>query len=212
MRQLCPWKVHNQSLAEQETPEGGFLPVAAAAAAAAWIAGQEENAEEIPAPVEELPAGEEAISTAPVPGGEPAMEAPEVGALTSEEISEMDMDAAFAWLESLAVKQGADEALLLTPEERQETPPEWVTLAAEEAPSGMPVMGEEEALSEELEAPEEAGHPGIGTCRAGCRACSGCAAPRRRRSRSTACRCRKGDGRRRGGAHGRGSPRRGGRA
>ncbi len=158
-----PLEAAQPELTEEETPEGGFLPVAAAAAAAAWIAGQEENAEEIPAPVEELPAGEEAISTAPVPGGEPAMEAPEVGALTSEEISEMDMDAAFAWLESLAVKQGADEALLLTPEERQETPPEWVTLAAEEAPSGMPVMGEEEALSEELEAPEEAGHPGMVT-------------------------------------------------
>ena len=46
--------------------------------------------------------------------------------------SEMDADAAFAWLESLAVKQGADEALLLTPEERLEAPPHWVTEIQEE--------------------------------------------------------------------------------
>ncbi len=33
---------------------------------------------------------------------------------------------AFAWLESLAAKQGAEEALLLSPEERKEEPPEWI--------------------------------------------------------------------------------------
>ncbi|PWH18285.1 MAG: hypothetical protein DDG59_06450 [Anaerolineae bacterium] len=33
---------------------------------------------------------------------------------------------AFAWLESLAAKQGAQEALLLSPEERKEEPPEWI--------------------------------------------------------------------------------------
>ena len=44
-----------------------------------------------------------------------------------------DADAAFAWLESLAVKQGATEALLLKPEERQEQPPEWVGLVVEGA-------------------------------------------------------------------------------
>jgi competence ComEA-like helix-hairpin-helix protein len=37
-----------------------------------------------------------------------------------------ETDAAFAWLESLAVKQGADEALLLKPGERMEAAPEWV--------------------------------------------------------------------------------------
>lgn len=35
-------------------------------------------------------------------------------------------DDAFAWLESLAAKQGAQEALLLSPEERKEEPPEWI--------------------------------------------------------------------------------------
>ena len=46
--------------------------------------------------------------------------------------AEMNADDAFAWLESLAVKQGADEALLLSPEERRETPPDWVKQATEE--------------------------------------------------------------------------------
>lgn len=52
---------------------------------------------------------------------------------TSEEVSEepvastLDEDAAFAWLESLAAKQGANsETLLVSPEERTENPPEWV--------------------------------------------------------------------------------------
>jgi len=57
--------------------------------------------------------------------------------IPSEEIPSLeDTEAAFAWLESLAVKQGAEEALLLKPEERLETPPEWVQLAAiEQIPS-----------------------------------------------------------------------------
>ena len=38
-----------------------------------------------------------------------------------------DMDAAMAWLELLASKQGADEATLVTPpEQRLEQPPEWL--------------------------------------------------------------------------------------
>lgn len=40
-----------------------------------------------------------------------------------------DVDEAFAWLESLAVRQGADEALLLDPEDRLEAPPDWVEKA-----------------------------------------------------------------------------------
>jgi hypothetical protein len=39
----------------------------------------------------------------------------------------MDEDAAFAWLESLAARQGAEEDTLLTaPDDRAENPPEWV--------------------------------------------------------------------------------------
>jgi competence ComEA-like helix-hairpin-helix protein len=46
-----------------------------------------------------------------------------------EEAGESDDEAAFAWLEGLASRQGAEEALLLNPEERTETPPEWVVEA-----------------------------------------------------------------------------------
>jgi competence ComEA-like helix-hairpin-helix protein len=62
------------------------------------------------------------------PGGEP--EAAATAAPTAEGMP-LDEDAAFAWLESLAVRQGAQEALLLKPEERRETPPEWLQAAAE---------------------------------------------------------------------------------
>jgi competence ComEA-like helix-hairpin-helix protein len=47
--------------------------------------------------------------------------------------SPMDDEAAFAWLEGLAARMGADEAMLLSPEERREEPPEWVQKAAEAA-------------------------------------------------------------------------------
>lgn len=43
--------------------------------------------------------------------------------------SEAERDDAFAWLESLAAKQGATEGLLTKPEERKEEEPEWVKQA-----------------------------------------------------------------------------------
>lgn len=46
----------------------------------------------------------------------------------------MAEDEAFAWLESLAAKQGAQEALLLSPEERKEEPPEWIREYLESQP------------------------------------------------------------------------------
>lgn len=56
-----------------------------------------------------------------------------------------DMDSAFAWLETLAARQGAEEGTLTTkPEERLEKPPEWITLAQEE----------EEAITFESPQPE----------------------------------------------------------
>ena len=47
-------------------------------------------------------------------------------------INGKDADAAFAWLENLAAKQGAQEALLLNPEDRLEEPPDWVKEATSE--------------------------------------------------------------------------------
>ena len=52
-----------------------------------------------------------------------------------------DTDATMAWLEALAAKQGADEATLVTsPEERSETPPDWL----------------QEEITTQLEVPAEA--------------------------------------------------------
>jgi competence ComEA-like helix-hairpin-helix protein len=68
-------------------------------------------------------------------------------------VSDLDADNAFAWLESLAVKQGANEALILKPEERLETMPDWVrqdVLSAEQAaPETPPVEPEAEAETPE---------------------------------------------------------------
>jgi len=64
----------------------------------------------------------------------------------------MDEDEAFAWLESLAVKQGAEEALLLEPEQRREQPPEWVV---EEMAQGSQSLPSEEATEEEEQLIEE---------------------------------------------------------
>ena len=76
--------------------------------------------------------------------------APEQAAAAQAEMPEPgeDMDAAFAWLEGLAAKQGADEALFTAPEDRPEAPPEWVAASVEEifpaeAVEGAGVDGEE---------------------------------------------------------------------
>ena len=54
-----------------------------------------------------------------------------------------DMDAAMAWLESLAAKHGADEATLVTrPEDRVDTPPDWVKQEAASAEAGLVKLAE----------------------------------------------------------------------
>ena len=65
----------------------------------------------------------------------------------------MDMDSAFAWLESLAVKQGAEEGtLLVSPEEPRRPPPAWVQqeIVTEKEPEPIPQL----PISE-MEIPEE---------------------------------------------------------
>lgn len=80
--------------------------------------------------------------------------APEI--LGEAPLTEEDEDAAMAWLESLAAKQGAaEEELLTTPEERQEAPPEWIqemVPESEEIPEG-----EDEGHIEEIAAAAVAG-------------------------------------------------------
>ncbi len=108
-----------------------------------------EEVEKTPVTEETLPAPVEAeLPVAVEPPGEAApVEAASGEAAPGESVS-LDDDAAFAWMESLAVRQGADEALLLKPEERLETPPDWVQQAAQEAG--------ETAVVEEAQAIDEA--------------------------------------------------------
>jgi len=100
----------------QPTPQEGEMPSALAE-------------EEIPEWLRGL--GEEPTSLEAGPAEAEAAES----TLTEEQApsTPLEDEAAFAWLESLAARQGADEALLLKPEERLETPPEWVQKAMEEA-------------------------------------------------------------------------------
>jgi competence ComEA-like helix-hairpin-helix protein len=108
---------------EVETPQAEPTQVEAMAAeenpelaeALAWLDLMLTPVDEVEAPAPAAPAIMEEGEAAP------AVEQP------------MDDDAAFAWLESLAARQGAQEALLLKPEERLETPPEWVLQASQEA-------------------------------------------------------------------------------
>ena len=63
---------------------------------------------------------------------QPILETPEIEDGTDMDFA--DADAAMAWLESLAAKQGVpEEELLSTPEERSETPPEWIRSLSEES-------------------------------------------------------------------------------
>lgn len=129
-----------ESLAETPFAESLATPAEEAAFEAPEVHGEAPFEEPLPAPVEEGPfEAPETIEQPPVEVSpevptEPGMETP---------ATPLDDEAAFAWLEGLAARMGAEEALLLEPEERSETPPEWVQKASEE--SGMPV--------EELEAP-----------------------------------------------------------
>jgi tetratricopeptide (TPR) repeat protein len=59
----------------------------------------------------------------------PSLEENQAAAVQAEAtpVQEQDFDSAFAWLESLAARQGADEETLITPvEQRTEQAPEWV--------------------------------------------------------------------------------------
>ncbi len=65
---------------------------------------------------------------------EASEESPEAADLGDLGTSLEDQDAALAWLESLAAKQGArSEELITDPQERTETPPEWVQEAMGQA-------------------------------------------------------------------------------
>ncbi len=137
----------------EEKPAEAVLPVeeAAAVEVLAEAVVEEADVEALPAPFEapeaaaevETPSEEKTqpIRITPLAAEEPAPPAAAVAEPVSE-AGPSDIDAAMAWLEGLAARQGADEGTLsTTAEERLETPPEWVTaelkkaqLAGEELP------------------------------------------------------------------------------
>ena len=87
--------------------------------------------------------------------GQPREQAPvtsPAGSIEDLGKTEQEQDDSFAWLESLAAKQGATEGLLTTPEERLEEEPEWVRQAKtlgeqpEEMPSATAAKDEREEL------------------------------------------------------------------
>jgi cytochrome c-type biogenesis protein CcmH/NrfG len=99
---------------------------------------------------------------------QPPMEQPPIAepaaSLEGLGMSEEEQDDSFAWLESLAAKQGATEGLLTKPEERLEDEPEWVRQAkrldtqAQEAPVEQTPEIEQPAVSEPASSVE-----GLGT-------------------------------------------------
>lgn len=107
-----------------------------------WIS--ESLADQETSPVDEMnipPVVEEPLSEidfeAEVPTSTSADTQEATVAVESENI---DMDNAFAWLESLAARQGAEEETLITrPEDRIEEVPEWIERAAEQVLAEEPV-------------------------------------------------------------------------
>jgi competence ComEA-like helix-hairpin-helix protein len=94
------------------------------------------------------------------------IEAPEVEA-PADDLDFDDADAAMAWLESLAAKQGvSEEELLTSPEERTDTPPDWVQEAAQQeiAETDAPIdvaVPEAEVTPEESTPPETETEPSL---------------------------------------------------
>ncbi|HRQ33471.1 MAG TPA: hypothetical protein PLM89_10270, partial [Anaerolineales bacterium] len=93
----------------------------------------EDRPQEEPEWVKQVKATPEDAPLAQTPSIAAAEETPvaPVGDLEELGKSEKEQDDSFAWLESLAVKQGSTEGLLITPEERNEDEPEWVRQAKE---------------------------------------------------------------------------------
>ncbi|MBE7534568.1 MAG: tetratricopeptide repeat protein [Anaerolineales bacterium] len=93
----------------------------------------EDRPQEEPEWVKQVKSTPEDAPLAQTPSIAAAEETPVASVGDLEELgkSEKEQDDSFAWLESLAVKQGSTEGLLITPEERNEDEPEWVRQAKE---------------------------------------------------------------------------------
>jgi tetratricopeptide (TPR) repeat protein len=145
LRELKPEEIKREEQpqeSEEEIPE--WLVGLAAGAGAAVLAGELHGEEPVEMPGETVEAEPTGMEEALAP---------------QAEISQEDEEAAYAWLEGLAAKQGASEALFLSPEERLEEPPEWIQQEAtqfDEAVAVEPVLAEQEAELQELPGVEEA--------------------------------------------------------
>ncbi len=115
-------------------------------------------------PPEELPPEPEVEAETPewlaklqaAPEEEKPTKAPAEEPAEGEEVEFSDADAAMAWLESLAAKQGVSEEELITrPEDRPESPPEWVLEAAEEESVESTSEPDKETTPEEIPAVQE---------------------------------------------------------
>jgi competence ComEA-like helix-hairpin-helix protein len=145
--ELPDWLLEEEQVApsaeQQEEPQADMEPEITdqvpEEASEPALAGELEPAEE--SAVEELAAEEPAAETA---GAEQETEEPR----TIE-----DEEAAYAWLEALAAKQGIQEGLLLEEEDRQEAPPEWVDSIESEQEEAQP------SPAETPEVPELPGQP-----------------------------------------------------
>ena len=108
-------------------------PQAALEEAEPGLPPQENVIEPLADAVAQAPEDTVEVESAPLPAAEPTADL-------------SNMDAAFAWLEALAAKQGADEeTLLVAPENRTEQPPDWAvtpasteTVPAQEEPAAPP--------------------------------------------------------------------------
>lgn len=78
----------------------------------------------------EMPKADESISDQIV------SEMPVTKEAQAPNLDKMDIEASIAWLESLAAQQGVDQETLVTkPEERSETPPEWIQSLTQDIPA-----------------------------------------------------------------------------
>lgn len=114
----------SENIAEVEEKAQALEAISGLDEAAAELTGIQEEIQSEEMPTDEI-SSVELIETPPQ----------EIKSEVAPDVGAMDVDAAFAWLESLAAKQGAEEGSLVTaPDERPETPPDWVSDTIQEPP------------------------------------------------------------------------------
>ena len=109
------------------------LAVAGGVGAAAYMGRDEKSPEEDKTPSTQTPSEKEEEFVSQL-SEEPLMQTPQETGMSELDLeklgtSEQEQDDSFAWLESLAAKQGATEGLLTNPEDRLEEEPDWVKQA-----------------------------------------------------------------------------------